>query len=190
MKLINENDYFRPNVYLQFLANKIKRGDFWKSLVSIYKKIRKFTLISGIIRALGILVALLEKSALLLLAFTFIILFLPLVFTVILIYFGICFFKHLRQRKELEKWIRKDGEITVYITKERILSGDTKRLFLRMAKAQALNRTSPIIIVCNDLFINTKWYAENILAVKTEYFFILRRNILDKNALNSTYIVL
>ena len=188
--IINDNEYLKSRSYPIFLFNKIRRGDLWKYVLSVYKGVRKYTLISGIIRAIAITVALLEKSAVLLLIFTCIILVLPVVLLSFSIYVSVCIIKHFSMRKSIKKWLVTKQNVTVFITRESIFSASNDKLFLRCAKLMASEYSAPVIVVCSDRFINAKWYSLNLLAVRTEYFFFLKRNFIEKKHLNSTFIVL
>lgn len=190
MKEINSDNYFSHRNYLSFLWQKIRSGDLWKAAVSIFGSIRKYTLISGIIRAFVFIVTLLEKSAVLLLIFTCIILIFPVIILLAIIYFGVCTVKFFSLRKTIAKWLVTDMPVTVFVTKERVFSDSSDKLFLRMAKSEASQYTGPVIVVCTDHFIGAKWYSFNLLAVKTDYFFILKRHFIEKNHLVSTFIVL
>lgn len=188
--IINDNEYLKSGSYPVFLLNKIRRGDLWKYVLSVYKGVRKYTLISGIIRGIAFTVALLEKSAVLLLIFTCIILVLPIVLLSVLIYGLVCVIKHFSMRKSIKNWLSDENGVTVFITRERIFSNAPDKLFLRYATLLAKKRSGPVIVVCADRFINAKWYSLNLLAVRTEYFFFLKRNFIEKKHLNSTFIVL
>lgn len=190
MKGINTNEYFRPKSYVAFLAEKLKRGQIWKTAVSLFDKIRKYTFISGLIRAMAFIIALLEKSAILLLIVSGIFLLFPLAVILVILYLALCAFLHARWNKKIRNWLVAGETVTVFITKERVFSTTEDKLFLKNAKLEASRYAGPVIIVCADPFIAAKWYSFNLLAIKEDYFFTVRRKFIEKNRLNSTFIVL
>jgi hypothetical protein len=186
----NRNEYLKSKSFFGFLLSKIRSGEPWRVIASIFRGIRKYTLVSTIIKGVGIAVALLEKSAVLLLLFTCIILILPLIFIGVFLYYIACFFKHLSIKSGIRKWLVTEQPITVFIASEHVFSASPDKMFLRAAKQQAATLTGPVILVCSDAILCAKWYALNLLAIRTDYFFILRRNFIEKNSLKVTYIVL
>ncbi len=190
MKILNTNEYFKFDSYAAFLTNKLKCGAIWQTLGSLFDKIRKYTFISGVVKALTFVISLLEKSAILLLLASVLFLTLPVIFAVIAVYLTLCFFVNASWNKKIENWITASETVTVFITKERLFSTNSDKMFLRAAKLKASDDGNPILIVCSDIFISAKWYSENILAIKESYFFAVKKKIIEKNNLNSTYIVL
>lgn len=190
MKSINANEYFRPKSYVAFLAEKLKQGQTWKTATSLFEKIRKYTFISGLIRAIAFIIALLEKSAILLLLVSTVFLLLPLAIALVLIYLLICCFLHARWNKKIRNWLVAGETVTVFITKERVFSSTDDKMFLRNAKFEASKLSGPVIVVCTDPFVAAKWYSLNLLAIKEDYFFTVKRKFIEKNGLKSTFIVL
>lgn len=189
MKNIETDDYLRPKTYLGFLIKKITGGWLWRSVKNVYKKIRKYTVISGIIRAIGITVALLEKSAVLLLFTMILLLILPILLCFLIIYSLICVYKYISLHKNLREWLLGGQNLTVFITKSKLFSNESA-LFLRNAMHEASALTHPVVVVCTDRFIAAKWVSLNLLAVKTDYFFVLKQFYIPKRGGKTTVIVL
>ena len=190
MNTVNSNEYFTPKSYIAFTVNKLRSGQLWKASVSIFEKIRKYTLISGIIRVFAFVISLLEKSALLLLVASAIFLIFPIAVSLALIYVSVCLFEHIRWNKKIRNWLVTGEPVTVFITDKKIFSKDENALFLRDAEQIASSHNGPVVIVCKDRFISAKWYSLNILAVKENYLFTIRRKFIEKSSPRSTYIVL
>ena len=181
--------YFKSKTYAGFILGKVKKGELWRGIVSIYKKIRKYTLISAIIRTSALVVSLLEKSALLLLFATALLLLLPAILTLALIYVAVCGIKYFLWHKTVSEWLKNAENITVYLSSEKIF---VKRppLFLRAAAEEASDYSHPVIVLCKDNFTSVKWYSLNLLAIKPDYFFILKKMFFSKKNAEMTYIAL
>lgn len=97
-------------------------------------------------------------------------------------------------------WLDGAEKITVYITSERFYAAGSGKgigkptadsmstelsempLFARAAIAEAEEYDHPVIVVCRDPFCAAKWAGFNLLAIKCDYFYILRRYYFkDKN---------
>lgn len=190
MNTLNTNEYFKFDSYTAFLANKLRQGAVWQVFCSVLEKIRKYTFISGAIKVFAFIVALLEKSAILLLLASIIFLTLPVLFFAVVMYLVLCIVMNAHWNKKIRNWITAGETVTVFITKERLFSTNGDKMFLRTAKLEASKGSGTVIIVCADSFISAKWHSENILAVKENYFFSIKKKIIEKNSLLSTYIVL
>ncbi len=182
-------DYFKAKTYAGFVLGKIKNGELWNGISSIYKKIRKYTLISAIIRTAALIVSLLEKSALLLLFATSLLLLLPAILVIALVYVAVCGAKYFLWHKSVSAWLKNAERITVYLSSEKIFVRKPP-LFLRVAAEEAADYSHPVIVLCKDAFTSVKWYSFNLLAVKPDYFFILKKFFFGKKGLKMTYIVL
>ena len=181
--------YFSAKTYLGFIFGKLRRGETWSTATSIYKKIRKYTLISAILRTVTIIVSLLEKSALLLLFATSLLLLLPAILGIFLIYASVCALKYFLWHKTVGAWLKDAEEITVYLSSERVLVRHAP-LFFRIARAEASEYTHPVIVTCSDPFASVKWYGINLLTVKPDYYFLLKKMFLGKSKAKITYIAL
>ncbi len=190
MKKMNESRYFSAKTYLGFLVQKVTSGQAWKTAVSIFDKIRKYTFISSVFRAVAFIIALLEKSAVLLLVVTMLLLALPISALLAFFYLLVCKIMHFKTTRKIGKWLLSGDTVTFFVTKEKIFDCNEKRLFLRQAEELASAYKSPVIIVCRDRFLCSKWYSLNLLAVKANYFFALKRKTAGKKGLKATYIVL
>ncbi len=189
LNLKKTNDYFSSKSYLGYIFSKIKKGDLFTSILAIYKKIRKYTLISVIIRTTAITISLLEKSALLLLFASFILLLLPVFISFAAFFAVTCVVKYFLWKKTVTVWLKDANKITVYLSSERIFS-DPSPLFMRFAGAEASEYDHPVIVLCSDPFLSVKWYSLNLLAIRPDYFFILKKYFFEKNPSNVIYIVL
>ncbi len=186
---IRPADYFTAKTYAGFIFGKIKNGELWNGVSSIYKKIRKYTLISAIIRTAALVVSLLEKSALLLLFATSLLLLLPAILVIALIYVIVCGMKYFLWHKTVSAWLKNAEKITVYLSSEKIFVKKPP-LFLRIAAEEASDYSHPVIVLCKDSFTSVKWYSLNLLAVKPDYFFILKNLFFGKKGVEMTYIAL
>ena len=187
---MDADEYFRHRSFSGYALGRFLHGDLGRTVISVWKRIRKYTLISGIIKAVAITLTLLEKSALLLLVATGLLITLPIAATLFIIYGTACFIKFLTVSAEIGEWLGAGKLVTVFITKERVFSNDKQKLFVRDACEIAASKKNPVIIVCTDTVLASKWYSLNVLAVRAEIFFILRRKFLDKIASKTTFIVL
>lgn len=190
MKSPDSDEYFRPKTYLGYVVTRMRRGEVWRTLAAIYSKIRKYTFISSLIRTFGLIITLLEKSAVLLLLVTVILFTFPVIIAAFIVYALVCVSKYFIIRKSISAWLSDAEKITVFITKSSIFSNSAENLFMRHAKYEASLFTHPVIVLCKDRFIAAKWYSLNLLAIKPDYYFFLRRSQLDKNRAKITVIVL
>ena len=186
----NTDEYLRPKSYASYITAKLMHGGIGKAVIGIFNKIRKYTLISGFIRTAAFIITLLEKSALLLLIATVLILILPIVVIGISLDRLICIIKYAYMNRRIHEWMITGEKITVFITKERIFSNEPGPMFLRQAKLEASDYSHPVIVVSSDPMIAGKWYSLNLLAIKTDYFFILKKKYLEKAGKKTTYIIL
>ena len=190
MKSPESDEYFRPKTYLGYAVTRIRRGEACKAFAAIYSKIRKYTFIPSLIRTIGLAITLLEKSAVLLLIATVILFTFPVIVAGFIIYALICVSKYFVIRKSISAWLSNTKKITIFITKSCIFSNNTDSLFMRQAKQEAATFTHPVIVLCKDRFIAARWYSLNLLAIKPNYYFFLRRSQLDKKSAEITVIVL
>lgn len=189
MILKNKNDYFTAKTYVGFLFSKIKKGELWTMISSLYKNIRKYTLISAVIRTFAIIISLLEKSALLLLFATSLLLLFPAILSIAAIFAAICIAKYILWHKTVSAWLKSAEKLTVYLTSEKIFDKKTP-LFLRFACAEATEYDHPVIVLCSDPFASVKWYSLNLLAIKPDYYFLLKKMFFARKGLKTTYIAL
>lgn len=188
MKTTSSADYLRASTYFGYLAMKVRQGDLWNSIISLYKKIRRFTLISGIIKSVAFIIALLEKSAILLLFFSAFLILLPAALTAVIIITAFRLIKYMLWHKKIRNWIRGANRITVYLSTEKIFSRQKTPLFLRMAEYEASEYDHPVIVLSKDRFNAVKWYSLNLLAVRADYFFILKSYYFRHSSSNFTFI--
>lgn len=205
-----DTDYFSADTYAEYLLRRLKNGGMLGAAVRIYKKIRKYTLFTAVIRGVAAVIALLEKSAILLLIFTAFVLVLPLALIPITVCAVICAVGYFRMNAEVREWIEGAERVTVYVTSDRFFrkKGNLRAslrerrkgndegtgrdepvpLFVRCAAEESVEYTHPVIVVCSDPFLVARWAGFNLLAVKCDYFFILRRFYFTKS--NVSYLVL
>ena len=182
-----DKDYLGKSNYAEFVIGRLRSRGIWRTVQRIYRRIRKYTLVTAILRSAVFVVGLLEKSAILLLAVSGIIIALPFVLVAALSVVAVSAVGYIRFSKELRTWISESERVTVYITSER-LRGRGEPLFVRMARAESEEYSHPVITVCGDRLGVARWLGFNLLAVRCDYFYILRRYMLrDKSV---TYIVL
>ena len=183
------NDYFSSKTYAGFIIGRIKKGGLWSTVSALYKNIRKYTLISAIIRTAALIVSLLEKSALLLLFATSLLLLLPALLFIATVFVAVSVTKYVFWHKTVSSWLKKAERVTVYLTSERIFDKNTP-LFMRFACDEASEYDHPVIVMCSDPFASVRWYSLNLLAVKPDYYFLLKSLFFSKKGLNITFIVL
>ena len=189
MKLSSFENYFTSEGYISYTVKKLRQGDIWRMVNSMYKQIRKYAFISGIIKTFYLVILLLEKSAVLLIAASSILIMLPLALLALLVYSILCIIKYLKHNREIKSWISDASKITVYLTNEKIFSNEPK-LFLRVASSEAAEYSHPVIVLCSDKFISLKWYGINLLGIRSDYFFILKKHFLSKTPSIINYIVI
>lgn len=209
-----EKNYLSSETYAEYLWRRLKSGGVLIFFMRLYKKIRKYTLITAIIRGMAFVIGLLEKSAILLLIFSAFLLLLPIALIPLTVAMAVSVFLYFRLNGAVKPWISQAESVTVYITSERFFDGVTKEkrcfyeirknacdgtlsderqgseapLFVRCAFSEAEEYTHPVIVVCSDPFLVARWAGFNLLAVKCDYFFILRRFYFNKKRVS--YLVL
>ena len=187
--------YLTSRNYAEFTVGRLKNGGAIGAVMRTYSKIRKYTLFTAIIRGITAVIALLEKSAILLLVFSSLFLILPLALIPLTVVGVISIIGYFKMNGAVKSWISEAETVTVYVTSERFFakkdfrrrkkrnwysesedwSGTQSPLFARCAYAEAGEYTHPVIVVCSDPFLVAKWAGINLLAVKCDYFFILRK---------------
>ena len=188
-----QKGYLSSRNYAEFIVGRLKSGGVLGAIMRAYRKIRKYTLFTAIIRGITAVIALLEKSAILLLVFSSVFLLLPLALIPLTVLGAISIIGYFKMNGAVKSWISGAETVTVYITSESFfeknffwkkgklspkceaVDGAKSPLFVRCAYAEAEEYTHPVIVVCRDPFLVAKWAGFNILAVKCDYFFILRR---------------
>ncbi len=181
--------YFTSKSYPGYIFGKIKRGEPWSIISSLYKSVKKYTLFTAIVRTAAVIVSLLEKSALLLLFATLLLLLLPASISVAAIFSAACITKYFLWHKRMRAWLSSAKKITVYLSSEKIFV-KSPPLFLRCAAEEACEYDHPVIVLCKDPFASVKWYSFNLLAIKPDYFFLLKRLFFAPSGAKITYIAL
>ena len=189
MKKFGFESYFRCSTYVGYLIRRLREGGLWQTVSKLYKSIRKYTFISGLIRTIYFVLILIEKSAILLLMVSVLILFIPVLLLAALLYITFCIIKYIKHRREVSEWLADASKITVYLTNEKIFVKDAK-LFLRDASFEASEYSHPVIVLCSDRFISLKWYGINLLGVRSDYFFLIKKHFLSKTPGIINYIAL
>ena len=198
---IRDRGYFEYGSYLSFVIGRIRNGGVWSAVKNAYKHIRKYTLITAVLRTLVTVVALLEKSALLLLVLTVALFLLPLaIIPMVFIIIG-SIIGYFRMHRIVGEWLFGAERVTVYLTSEDFLGKggmnfkvtnenafDTAPLFARCAMVEAGEYTHPVIVVCGGRFLTAKWEGFNLLKVKCHYFFILKKYYFAEK--NVSYVVI
>ena len=182
-------NYFTSSGYISYTLKRLRQGGLWRSVYGMYKQIRKYTLISGIIKTFYFILLLLEKSAVLLLLVSAMLFLLPITLIAALIYTILCIAKYIKHNTEIKNWLSSATKITVYLTGEKIFS-DEPKLFLRAASSEAAEYSHPVIILCSDKFISLRWYGLNLLGIRSDYFFVIKKHFLSKTPSIINYIVI
>lgn len=190
LKGIRQEDRLYSSTYAGYLLRRLRNGGVWSTVTLVYKKIRKYALISGIVRYLAFVITLLEKSALLLLAVSSFFVLLPAIVIFAALFSAICVVRYLKLHKTVKSWLTGAKRATVYMTSEKCYGKTRNPLFLRCAMAEAADYDHPVIVLCSDRIISAKWYSFNLLAVRPDYFFILKKHYFRRFSVNITYISL
>ena len=195
------NEYLESGTYAEYLWRRLKSGGVLNFFMRVYGKIRKYTLFTAVIRGIAVVIALLEKSAILLLLFSAVLLVLPIALIPLTVAAIISIIGYFRMNDAVKSWISQADSVTVYITSHRFFDSTQGRnvfsyarkklgkvsreeaeaefrhrpLFARCATLESEEYTHPVIVVCGDPFLVAKWAGLNLLTVKCDYFFILRR---------------
>ncbi|MBQ9116211.1 MAG: hypothetical protein IJY04_04250 [Clostridia bacterium] len=204
-----DRDYLSSDSYAEFVFGRIKNGGLWSAVKRISKNVRKYTLLTAVIKTVALIVGLLEKSAILLLVFTGMVLMLPAFALVGAIFAVMSVIEYFRIGKTVRPWIEAAEKVTVYVTSDRFYppkkggewSEKAKRtaeraeaelaemsLFARCAVMEAEKYEHPVIVVCSDGFTAAKWAGFNLLTVKCDYFYVLRKYYFGKKEV--TYVIL
>ena len=201
-----DRGYLRYGSYLEFAMGQVRNGGVWSAVKKAYGRIRKYTLITAVLKTVVTVVSLLEKSALLLLALTALLFLLPIALIPLISAVIFSVFKYFKMHGQVSEWLENAERITVYLTSaEFFCEGERRRetagwknrigyadnrgktmqndgnevenrsLFARCAMAEAEEYTHPVIAVCGDRFFVAKWGGFNLLVIKCDYFFILRK---------------
>ena len=206
-------DYLTSSTYAEYLWKRLVGGGILSFFMRIYRKIRKYTVFTAVIRVVAAVISLLEKSAILLLIFSVFILVLPIALIPTFAATVVSVILYLKLHGTVNPWLSQAEEITVYITSERFFGRSNSRfqpfvrknsvslseeeaeegraqspLFVRCALAEASEYTHPVIVVCSDPFPVARWGGLNLLTVKCDYFFTLRRFYFNKKRVS--YLVL
>ncbi len=190
MKSIGSEDRIYSSTYVGYLIRRLRKGGVWNTVTTIYKKIRKYTLISGIVRYLALVVTLLEKSAILLLVVSSFFVLFPAMVIFAMLFSAVCLVRYLKLHKTVKSWIMGAKCASVYLTSEKCYGKTHNPLFLRCAMDEAASYDHPVIILCSDRIISAKWYAFNLLTVRADYFFVLKKHYLRRFSGKITYISL
>ena len=203
---ICDRGYLDYGSYMEFALGQVRNGGVWSAVKKAYGRIRKYTLITAVLKTVVTVVSLLEKSALLLLALTALLFLLPIALVPLLFAVICSVFKYFKMHKQVSEWLEKAERITVYLTsaeffgegeRQRVSNGqknytepaeehgkitvndekiaENRPLFARCAMAEAGEYTHPVIAVCRDRFFVAEWGGFNLLVIKCDYFFILRK---------------
>lgn len=186
----NETDYFSEAGFFSHLWQRIKRGEPGKTVVNLYKNIRKYTIISGIFRAVTIAVTLFEKSAVLLLFASCFLLTLPLISGAFCVYWIVIFIKMRRMKKEIFEWLIGAERLTVFLTSKHISLRENEYMFLRQARRISSHSSNPVIVVCTNRFLFPRWLSLNYLALNTDCFLLIKHLIFKKFGDKSVFVVL
>lgn len=192
-------EYISAKNYAEFILMRLRSGGVSGTIMRVYRKIRKYTLFTAVIRGIAVVVTLLEKSALLLLVFSSFLLLLPLALIPLMFCAVLSVIGYFRFHGAVKSWVSASERVSVYVTSERFFGTRRRRrakryvcretaeksfseapLFARCAMLEAGEYTHPVIVVCSDPFLTAKWAGFNLLAVKCDYFFILRRYYLKE----------
>lgn len=203
----SDKEYLSSGSYAEFLWKRLKNGGIPLFIMRVYKKIRKYTLFTAVIRVLTVIISLLEKSAILLLLFSVFLLLLPVALIPLVVASAVSIFLYFRWNGAVKNWILQAETVTVYVTSEHFFgegrehfkrmrrrTDEGKRgellppLFVRCAMSEAAEYSHPVIVVCSDPFLVARWAGLNLLTVKIDYFFILRQFYFNKKAVS--YLVL
>lgn len=190
LKSIRHEDRLYSSTYAGYLIRRVRRGGLWSTVTLIYKKVRKYALISGIVRYLALIITLLEKSAILLLALSSFLVLLPAIFLFATLFSAICGVRYLKLHKTVKSWLAGAKSLTVYMTSEKCYGKTRNPLFMRCATSEASSYDHPVIVLCSDRIISAKWYSFNLLTVRADYFFILKKHYFRHFSGNITYISL
>ena len=117
-----DKEYLSAGSYADYLLGRLKGGAVWRTVNKVYRRVRRYTLISSIVRAIVLLVGLLEKSAILLLLTTGALFLLPavIIFALILALAGILTCLHMH--RAVSAWIGGAERVTVYLTSDAFYS--------------------------------------------------------------------
>ncbi len=184
------DDRLYSSTYIGYLIRKLRRGGLWNTVTSIYKKIRKYTFISGIIRTLAFIITLLEKSAILLLIVSSLFILFPAIALFAILFSAVCIFRYIELHKSVKSWITGAKHASVYLTAEKCYGKTRNPLFLRCASEEASSFDHPVIVLCSDRIISAKWYGLNLLTVRPDYFFVLKKHYFRHFSGKITYISL
>ncbi len=181
------NDYISSQSYVGYIVKRIRRGGTWNLISSVAGYIKKASLISAIVRVSGIIFALLEKSALLLLVFSSLVILLPAIAVTGIITGVACLVKYALYHKKITAWLCGCEKIIIYLTSSHTSSNP---LFVRCAEIDAKIEYTKVIILCKGNFVAFCQYSDNILKIKPDYYFILKSLYLRKMSKKLIYIAL
>ena len=187
MRKSQGQDLIEAKSYIAFIIRRIRSGGLWSTVMSVYKNIRRITLISAIIRTMTVVITLIERSAWLLLFFSSLVIFFPALICATLILSVACISKYAKNHRRVRSWLSGARKLTVYITDSPTAG---RPLFVRMAYEEAEKDDNPVIVLCKGYFVSFCWCSENLLKVKADYFFFLKAFYFRKLTANIIYIAL
>ncbi len=196
--------YLDVNSYIAFLVKSTKNGQLLKVTVDAYKRAKKYTFVATVLKVVAKAAVLLERSALFLLIFTVTLVILPVILLISASVGVVGMIGFIRLRGEIATWLKDAENITVYIApgsffghaaprrRKRTASAkgeiEDRPLFARCAILEAGEYTHPVIVVCKDNFRGARWGGANLLTVRLNCFYTVKRHYLDRK--NVTYLVL
>ncbi len=186
-ELSRGEDYISSSSYIEYIFKRIKGGGIWSVFSNIMRHVRKVTFISAAIRVSGIIFTLLEKSAVLLLLFSSLVILLPAMAVTAVIMGIACAVKYALNHKKMTAWLNSAERIFIYIT-----SSNTSKhhFFMRCAEFDTKSTNTKAIVLCKGNFVAFSEYSEKILKIKPDYYFILKSFYLRNLSKKLIYIAL
>lgn len=217
LRNIRGGEYLAADSYIAFAAERIRSGGALVRLMGALGRIRRYTLIATVLKVAGRAVALLERSALLLLIACAALALLPIAVVALVSWSAYGFFTIIRYRREISAWLSGAEEVSVYVTagsfyglgarqrgKHRFVSREARRraagksdgacrecelpLFARVAMLEAAKDRHAVMVVCGEGLGGVRWLGHDLLAVRLNCFYLLKRRYLDRKRV--TYVIL
>ena len=172
-------DPLKHKTYFSYLKAKTKTQGLYKNVKNIYTFFQKYILVGRIIRFIRLFILWLEAGAYFLLVVSFSVVVLPLLLIIIVSFHLHSAFIHRKMNKSFLKMIDRFNFVVIFIA-----SPDK-------ADKQCDNSNICIYVLTNPyakLTASSKRITENVFMINTNYFYSLKKHVLDKNKSKVIYV--
>jgi len=184
---INKNaDYLKYTTYFSYVYACLKNTSLWGDCKRAVKYIRRYLLVSRLIRYTAIIISIIETSAVLILIFSALIIILPIILVSVLSVIVICFIQYKKHEKEIENSLL-SSKLYIFFHNE-VLPDE---LCFLSGFADELSKQGTVFIVLSA-FSSARFLTllkkNDIFIIKLHYFYYLKFTQFKKISDKITYI--